>query len=107
MNRSSGRNPNVHCFPSAVEPEHFAKALDPDLELPADVAALPRPIFGYYGAVDERLDYDLIAALADANAARLGRPGRPDDQGRPRRAAASRRTFITSARSPTPSCPPT
>ena len=62
------RNPNVHCFPSAVEPEHFAKALDPALPLPADVAGLPRPIFGYYGAVDERLDYELIAALADANA---------------------------------------
>ena len=60
------RNPNVHCFPSAVEPEHFARALDPDLPLPADLAGLPRPIFGYYGAVDERLDYDLIAALADA-----------------------------------------
>lgn len=61
------RNANVHCFPSAVEPEHFAKALDPALPLPADVAGLPRPIFGYYGAVDERLDYELIAALADAN----------------------------------------
>ncbi len=60
------RNPNVHCFPSAVEPEHFARALDPDLPLPADLAGLPRPVFGYYGAVDERLDYDLIAALADA-----------------------------------------
>jgi len=62
-----GRNPSVHCFPSAVEPEHFARALDPALPLPADVAALPRPIFGYYGAVDERLDYGLIAALAEAN----------------------------------------
>ncbi len=63
------RSENVHCFPSAVEPEHFARALDPELPLPPDVADLPRPIFGYYGAVDERLDYDLIAALADANAA--------------------------------------
>ncbi len=61
------RNANVHCFPSAVEPEHFARSLDPALPIPADVAALPRPIFGYYGAVDERLDYELIAALADAN----------------------------------------
>ncbi|MBV8346766.1 MAG: NAD(P)-binding protein, partial [Mycolicibacterium sp.] len=60
------RHPNVHCFPSCVEPEHFARSLDPSLPLPADLASLPRPIFGYYGAVDERLDYDLIAALADA-----------------------------------------
>ncbi|QEH35514.1 Putative teichuronic acid biosynthesis glycosyltransferase TuaH [Aquisphaera giovannonii] len=59
------RNPGVHCFPSAVEETHFARALDPDLPLPADLAGLPRPILGYYGVVDERLDYDLIAALAD------------------------------------------
>jgi protoporphyrinogen oxidase/glycosyltransferase involved in cell wall biosynthesis len=60
------RNGNVHCFPSAVESGHFARALDPALSLPADMAGLPRPILGYYGVVDERLDYDLIARLADA-----------------------------------------
>ena len=70
------RNPNVHCFPSAVESDHFARSLDPDLPLPADLAGLPRPILGYYGVVDERLDYDLIAALADAPGGRLGRAGR-------------------------------
>src|SRR5206468_6607049 len=60
------RNPNVHCLPSAVEAEHFARALDADLAVPGDLAILPGPVFGYYGVVDERLDYDLIAALADA-----------------------------------------
>ncbi len=60
------RHANIHCFPSAVEADHFAKADDPALPLPDAVADLPRPIFGYYGAVDERLDYDLIARLADA-----------------------------------------
>jgi UDP-galactopyranose mutase len=63
-----GQNPNVHCFPSAVEFDHFSRSLDPGLEVPADLAGLPRPILGYYGVVDERLDYDLIAALADAQA---------------------------------------
>jgi UDP-galactopyranose mutase len=60
------RHANVHCFPSCVESDHFARSLDPELPLPADLAGLPRPIFGYYGAVDERLDYDLIAGLAEA-----------------------------------------
>ena len=46
-----GRHPDVHCFPSAVDPAHFARALDPGLPLPADLAALPRPIYGYYGVV--------------------------------------------------------
>jgi glycosyltransferase involved in cell wall biosynthesis len=57
--------PDAHCFPSAVEAEHFAKALDPDTPVPADVAGLPGPVAGYYGVVDERLDYSLVAALAD------------------------------------------
>ncbi len=61
-----GRHANIHCFPSAVEAGHFARAADPGLALPACLEHLPRPIFGYYGAVDERLDYTLIAALADA-----------------------------------------
>ncbi|MFO0892345.1 MAG: glycosyltransferase [Isosphaeraceae bacterium] len=61
-----GRNPNVHCFPSAVEYDHFARACDPGLALPADLDDLPRPILGYYGVVDERLDYSLIEQLADA-----------------------------------------
>ncbi len=29
--------------------------------------ALPRPVLGYFGVVDERMDYELIARLADAN----------------------------------------
>ena len=60
------RNPDVHCFPSAVDAAHFARALDADLAVPDDLAGLPGPIFGYYGVVDERLDYDLIARLADS-----------------------------------------
>ncbi len=63
------RNPNVHCFPSAVDAAHFARALDPNLAIPADLAGLPKPVFGYYGVIDERLDYDLIARLADAQGA--------------------------------------
>lgn len=64
-----GRNANVHCFPSAVDYAHFARATDdPTLAVPDDLANLPKPILGYYGVVDERLDYDLIAQLAASGA---------------------------------------
>ena len=36
---------------------------------PQTSASLPQPVLGYFGVIDERLDYDLIAALADANPA--------------------------------------
>lgn len=61
-----GRHPNVYPFPSSVDRAHFAKARGAVAE-PADLAALARPRLGYYGVIDERLDLDLIAAVADAH----------------------------------------
>ncbi|MET0274481.1 MAG: UDP-galactopyranose mutase [Phenylobacterium sp.] len=59
------RHPNIHPFPSSVDVAHFAKARTA-LVQPADQADIPRPRLGFYGVVDERMDLDLIAALADA-----------------------------------------
>jgi UDP-galactopyranose mutase len=60
-----GRHPNVHAFPSSIETGHFGRAreIQPD---PADQAGLSRPRVGYFGVIDERIDLDLLAALADA-----------------------------------------
>jgi len=55
---------NVHFYGCGVDAEHYSKARLPETELPAEVAKLPRPIFGYFGVIDERLDYDLLAQLA-------------------------------------------
>jgi glycosyltransferase involved in cell wall biosynthesis len=67
-----GRHPNVHCFTSSVDAEHFgrARAGRPDApDEPADQRDLPHPRLGYYGVIDERLDLPLLAALADAHPA--------------------------------------
>jgi len=58
-----GINPHTYCFPSGVDIEHFAQALKAQTAPPADVARLPHPILGYWGAVDERIDFDLLAQL--------------------------------------------
>ena len=58
------RHPNVHLFPSGVEPAHFARALDPETKIAAEIAALPRPILGYTGVIDERIDLALLRRLA-------------------------------------------
>jgi len=58
-----GPNPRTYCFPSGVDIEHFARALDGRAAPPPDIARLPHPILGYWGAVDERLDFDLLAQL--------------------------------------------
>jgi glycosyltransferase involved in cell wall biosynthesis len=52
----------VRCEPSGVEFERFSADVAPH-PLPAE---LRWPVFGYVGVVDERLDLELIAGLADA-----------------------------------------
>src|SRR5436305_6805418 len=61
-------NTNCFCFGCGVDLKHFAGARDNHCTIPDDVRNLPHPIFGYIGVVDERLDYDLIAKLAEGNA---------------------------------------
>jgi protoporphyrinogen oxidase/glycosyltransferase involved in cell wall biosynthesis len=59
------RHDRVYCFPSSVEKEHFAQACNPALDHPAQ-RELPHPRLGFYGVLDERLDIDLLQALARA-----------------------------------------
>jgi glycosyltransferase involved in cell wall biosynthesis len=49
----------THLFPSGVEPEHYAGARS--LREPRD-----RPVAGYVGVIDERMDLELVAGLAAA-----------------------------------------
>jgi glycosyltransferase involved in cell wall biosynthesis len=65
----SRTHPNVHFFGCGVDSAHFAKARLSETPLPADVPPGDAPILGYYGVIDERIDYELIAALAAANPA--------------------------------------
>jgi glycosyltransferase involved in cell wall biosynthesis len=59
-------HPNTHFFGCGVDVEHYSRARMAETQLPPEVAHLPHPIFGYFGVIDERIDYDLIARLADA-----------------------------------------
>jgi len=61
-----GLNANCFCYGCGVDAEHFGEARDKNLQVPHDLADLPRPIFGYIGVVDERIDYELLERLADS-----------------------------------------
>jgi protoporphyrinogen oxidase/glycosyltransferase involved in cell wall biosynthesis len=61
-----GRHASVHCFPSSVDAVHFEQALDRGNGHPLHVD-IARPRLGYYGVIDERLDAELLATLADAH----------------------------------------
>ena len=61
-------NANCYCFGCGVDVEHFGKAVHASTIVPEEIAHLPKPIYGYIGVVDERIDYDLVATLAEKNA---------------------------------------
>ncbi|MES2830441.1 MAG: glycosyltransferase family 1 protein [Pseudomonadota bacterium] len=61
------RHHDVHCFASSVDVSHFEQALD-RLNSHIEHRDISGPRLGFYGVIDERLDLDLIAAVADAHA---------------------------------------
>lgn len=58
-------NSNAYSYGCGVDVAHFAKARHARTRLPKEVAKLTGPVLGYFGVIDERLDYELIAQLAD------------------------------------------
>ena len=57
---------NVHFFGCGVDIEHFGKARLPQTSIADDIKTFSAPIAGYFGVIDERLDYALIAQMAQA-----------------------------------------
>jgi glycosyltransferase involved in cell wall biosynthesis len=61
--------PTTYLASHGVDHALFASALDPDLAIPEDLAALPAPRIGFFGTLRSFLDYELIAAIARARPA--------------------------------------
>jgi glycosyltransferase involved in cell wall biosynthesis len=57
-----GAHPNLHLFPSGVDVAHFR--LTEDTPVASEIAAIPGPVLGFYGVLDERLDLPLLDQLA-------------------------------------------
>lgn len=55
---------NIHAFPSGVEADHFSQASGGALARPADMPDGTLPVVGYYGVIDERMDFKLLERMA-------------------------------------------
>lgn len=60
-------NPETRLASHGVDHAHFARALAPSTPVAPEVAALPRPVLGIVGLIDERVDLNLVDALAGAH----------------------------------------
>lgn len=63
LEEKSKYNNNVHLVKNAVDYEQFA-ALQSFNNMPKDMEHIPKPIIGYIGAVNEKLDYELLDTIA-------------------------------------------
>jgi hypothetical protein len=59
-----GYNPNTMLMRHGVEHGHFARALEPDLPVAAELESIPRPRVGFFGLVNDWIDLELVAAVA-------------------------------------------
>lgn len=62
--RAAEFSDRVHLFPFAVNLAVFQKSRETRESVPADLAALKRPVAGYVGGLHQWVDQDLIAAMA-------------------------------------------
>lgn len=59
-------NPHCYFYGTGVDSEHFGRARSEALATDPAIAALTGKVLGYFGVIDERIDYELLARLADA-----------------------------------------
>lgn len=65
LESKGGINPNTHWVPNGVDYERFARAASRRGD-PAELAGLPHPRLGYVGAINDKIDADLLYRVAEA-----------------------------------------
>ena len=60
-------NNATYFVPNAADITHSKKVLDPAQKVSGLLADLPRPVVGYFGAIERRIDYDLLGDVARKN----------------------------------------
>lgn len=64
LERKRSLNPRIALVRHGVDHAHFSSALSPELEVPADLARLPRPRLGFFGLLEDWIDAALLEAVA-------------------------------------------
>jgi teichuronic acid biosynthesis glycosyltransferase TuaH len=60
-------NPNSYFIANAANLEHSSKALRADLPVHPAIAGLKKPVIGYFGAIERRIDYKLLEDVIKKN----------------------------------------
>jgi teichuronic acid biosynthesis glycosyltransferase TuaH len=63
-------NKNTFFVPNAADLSHSSKALDKDLPVHQKLNDIPKPIIGFFGSIERRIDYDLMQQVIKDNPAK-------------------------------------
>ncbi|HVW97011.1 MAG TPA: glycosyltransferase [Mucilaginibacter sp.] len=66
-NKKAALNSNAYFIPNAANISHSSKTLDPDLKVSGILKDIKKPVIGYFGAIERRIDYDMMQELFAAN----------------------------------------
>ncbi len=66
-NEKKGFNTNTFFIPNAADITHSKKALDIDLQIAECLTPFKKPIIGYFGNIERRIDFELIREVAAQN----------------------------------------
>lgn len=66
-NQKALLNKNSWFIPNAANISHSQKALDTKLPVAEILSGIKKPVIGYFGAIERRIDYDLVKKLVDTN----------------------------------------
>ncbi len=58
-------NQNTYFIPNAADADHFQKALDQNTVTDSRITDLPKPVIGYIGTIERRLDYELLRNVVE------------------------------------------
>lgn len=58
------RRPDTVLVRHGVDHDHFATAWQSELPMPADIAGIPKPIFGFFGLIEHWIDGRFLAEVA-------------------------------------------
>jgi glycosyltransferase involved in cell wall biosynthesis len=59
-------HPDVRLVTHGVDVEHFRRACRPETPVPEPLAALPRPVVGFFGLIADWVDLELVGRIARA-----------------------------------------
>jgi len=60
-------NKHTYMVPNAADLTHSSKAADEKLPVHPKLKDIPKPIIGYFGSIERRIDYDLVKQVAQDN----------------------------------------